>query len=66
LGSTTHWVMAALIAFSFPLITEKAGGGNTFLFFTVMMCLQLLFVWKVMPETKGTSLEQVEQSLTEQ
>lgn len=65
LGSTTHWVMAAIIAFSFPLITEKAGGGNTFLFFTIMMCLQLLFVWKIMPETKGTSLEQVEHTLTQ-
>ncbi|MBI1783417.1 MAG: sugar porter family MFS transporter, partial [Sphingobacteriales bacterium] len=38
LGSTTHWVMAALIAFSFPYLAEKAGGGNTFLFFCIMMC----------------------------
>ena len=63
LGSTTHWIMAALIAFSFPYIAEKAGGGNTFLFFAVMMCFQLLFVLKLMPETKGTSLEQVEHTL---
>jgi len=57
LGSTTHWIMAVFIAFSFPYLAEKAGGGNTFMFFSVMMCLQLLFVWKIMPETKGTSLE---------
>ena len=63
LGSTTHWIMAALIAFSFPYLSQKAGGGNTFLFFCVMMCLQLLFVWKVMPETKGKSLEQIEHTL---
>ncbi len=63
LGSTTHWVMAAAIAFSFPYLAEKAGGGNTFLFFCVMMCIQLLFVWKVMPETKGKSLEQIEGTL---
>lgn len=63
LGSTTHWVMAAIIAFSFPFIAEKAGGGNTFLFFCVMMCIQLLFVWKIMPETKGKSLEQIEHTL---
>jgi len=64
LGSFTHWVMATLIAFSFPYITSKIGGGNTFLFFTVMMVLQLLFVWKIMPETKGKSLEQIERTLT--
>jgi sugar porter (SP) family MFS transporter len=60
LGSSTHWVMAALIAFSFPYLAEKLGGGNTFLFFGSMMILQLIFVWRVMPETKGTSLEQIE------
>jgi sugar porter (SP) family MFS transporter len=63
LGSCTHWVMAALIAFSFPMLAEKLGGGNTFLFFSIMMVLQLIFVWKVMPETKGKSLEQIERSL---
>lgn len=63
LGSTTHWAMAAIIAFSFPSLAEKAGGGNTFLFFCLMMFLQLVFVWKLMPETKGKSLEQIEHSI---
>ena len=63
LGSLTHWVMAAIIAFSFPLFADKLGGGNTFAFFTGMMVLQLLFVWKIMPETKGKSLEQIERTL---
>ncbi len=63
LGSFTHWIMAAIIAFSFPMLAETLGGGNTFLFFSVMMVLQLLFVWKLMPETKGKSLEQIEKTL---
>jgi len=63
LGSSTHWIMAALIAFSFPYLAEKVGGGNIFLFFSVMMCIQLLFVWKLMPETKGRTLEQIETTL---
>lgn len=63
LGSMTHWVMAAIIAFIFPMLTETLGGGNTFLFFCIMMVLQLIFVWKIMPETKGKSLEQLEGTL---
>lgn len=63
LGSVTHWIMAAIITFIFPALTEKLGGGISFLFFAVMMLLQLLFVWKLMPETKGQSLEQIETSL---
>lgn len=61
LGSFTHWFMAAVIAFTFPYITATIGGGNTFMIFTIMMVLQLLFVWKLMPETKGVSLEEIGQ-----
>ena len=36
---------------------ETLGGGITFSFFALMMVLQGFFAWKIMPETKGTSLE---------
>ncbi|WP_420148630.1 sugar porter family MFS transporter [Spirosoma sp.] len=63
LGSFTHWLMAAIITFTFPYLAERFGGGNTFLFFTVMMVLQLLFVLRLMPETKGSSLEKIERTV---
>ena len=63
LGSSTHWVMATVIAFTFPWFAEHLGGGNTFAFFCAMMVLQLIFVLRFMPETKGTSLEGVEKTL---
>jgi len=63
LGSVTHWIMAAAVAFVFPVLAETLGGGITFLFFTIMMVLQLLFVWKMMPETKGRSLEDIGKTL---
>jgi SP family arabinose:H+ symporter-like MFS transporter len=63
LGSFTHWLMAALITFIFPYFTTKLGGGWTFSFFTLMMMAQLWFVWKLMPETKGKSLEDIEHTL---
>ncbi|MEJ2905549.1 sugar porter family MFS transporter [Pedobacter panaciterrae] len=59
LGSSTHWVMAALVAFYFPYFAETFGGAVTFSFFGTMMVLQLLFVWRFMPETKGKSLESI-------
>ena len=57
LGSFTHWFMAAIVAFSFPVIAEKFGGTTIFGFFCVMMVAQLVFVVRFMPETKGTRLE---------
>ncbi len=64
LGSFTHWFMAALIAFSFPAFSEKLGGGTTFLIFAIMMVLQLLFVLRLMPETKGKSLETIQSEVS--
>jgi sugar porter (SP) family MFS transporter len=58
LGSFVHWFMASVIAFSFPYIAETLGGGNTFLIFAGMMILQLAFVIRLMPETRGKTLEQ--------
>ena len=63
LGSSTHWVFAAIIAGTFPYFNEKLGGGIIFSLFAVMMVFQLLFVWKMMPETKGVSLEALEKQL---
>ncbi|QNK61124.1 sugar porter family MFS transporter [Pedobacter sp. PAMC26386] len=63
LGSSTHWIMAAIIAFCFPYLAETFGGATTFFFFASMMVLQLIFVWRLMPETKGESLEQIGSNL---
>lgn len=64
LGSSTHWIMAAIISWTFPIIADmKDGGYYSFLFFTAMMFIQGFFVWKVLPETKGKSLEGIQQSL---
>lgn len=63
-GSLTHWVFAALIANVFPFFATKLGGGPIFAFFSAMMVFQLLYVWRMMPETKGVSLEELQKRLT--
>jgi sugar porter (SP) family MFS transporter len=64
MGSSTHWVFAALIAAAFPWMASSFGQAYIFGFFAVMMVFQLLFVWKMMPETRGVSLEHIEKKLT--
>jgi MFS family permease len=65
LGSTTHWVMAAIISWVFPIIFESYSKGiyYSFIFFTIMMFLQLIFIWRAMPETKGRTLEEIQKDL---
>ncbi len=63
-GCLTHWVFAAIIAQIFPYFAAQYGGAKIFTFFAVMMILQLIFVWKMMPETKGMALEDMDKPIT--
>lgn len=62
-GSTTHWILAAIIPSMIPFLFSTIGPGVVFLFFAVMMVFQLLFVAFLMPETKGISLEELSKKL---
>jgi SP family arabinose:H+ symporter-like MFS transporter len=62
-GSSTHWVLAAIIPSMIPFLFSTIGAGTVFLIFTVMMVFQLLFVIFMMPETKGKSLEELQETV---
>ena len=62
-GSTTHWVLAAIIPSLIPFLFSTIGPGVVFLFFAIMMVFQLIFVAFMMPETKGVSLEELSKKL---
>jgi MFS transporter, SP family, arabinose:H+ symporter len=62
LGSSAHWVGAAVITLVFPIIAEGSS-GTPFAFFALMMMVQFFLVLFVFPETKGRSLEQIQTSL---
>ena len=57
--------MAAIMSWAFPVIVEGSpdGGFYSFVFYAVMMVVAFLFIWKVMPETKGKSLENIQKEL---
>ena len=62
-GSSVHWVLAAVIPSLVPVLFSTIGASVVFLFFAVMMVVQLLFVIFMMPETKGVSLEELSKKL---
>ena len=62
-GSLTHWVFAWLTSTFFPPVINGLGGGVAFAIFAVFMVGQLFWVLKVMPETKGVPLEEMEAKL---
>ena len=64
-GTGIHWIFAALITLAGPVVIDvfKVNPWPIFAFFAFMMILQLLFVLFMMPETKGLSLEELEEKM---
>ncbi|MBE8712477.1 sugar porter family MFS transporter [Sphingobacterium hungaricum] len=64
LGSTTHWLMAAIVSWVFPIVVETVVGGSfyIFLFYAIMVVLSFIFILGL-PETKGKSLEEIQKDL---
>jgi MFS family permease len=60
-GSSVHWILAAIIPSVVPLMFSSIGAGTVFMFFAVMMVFQLLFVVFMMPETKGKTLNELQE-----
>ncbi|HSY93452.1 MAG TPA: sugar porter family MFS transporter [Candidatus Binatus sp.] len=63
LGSSTHWIFAALLTTFFPRMVASFPPGYVFSFFAGMMVLQLIWVKTMVPETKGVPLEQIQKQL---
>ncbi len=62
LGSSAHWIMNAIIAYTFPQVA-KSSGAYPFMFFAAMMVLQFFVVLFFYPETKNVTLEQLQRRL---
>jgi sugar porter (SP) family MFS transporter len=63
LGSFTHWLFAALLTTFFPTLVSAFAPGAVFAFFACMMVLQLLWVKLMVVETRGESLERIQEQL---
>ncbi len=66
LGSFTHWFMAMLVSWTFPLLAKdvgEPGAGFPFAFFAAMMLLQIFVVGFMFPETKQVALEDMEKKI---
>ncbi|MGO9259321.1 MAG: sugar porter family MFS transporter [Bryobacteraceae bacterium] len=62
LGSFTHWVMNALISFTFPSLAALSRGAP-FVFFAAMTVVQFFVVLALYPETKGYTLEEMQRHM---
>lgn len=60
LGAVGNRVCSGIVAMSFLSVSHAISMAGTFFIFTVISAMSVVFVHKLVPETKGKSLEQIE------
>jgi MFS family permease len=58
------WITDGIYNQFFPIVRNQLGIPGSFFLFALLLLPQFFFIWKVMPETKGRTLEAIERSWT--
>jgi SP family galactose:H+ symporter-like MFS transporter len=61
IGSLSHWGFNAIIAFTFLTLANGIGIGGTFCLYAAVCVVGLIWGYYYIPETKGKTLEQIEE-----
>ncbi|WP_213807104.1 sugar porter family MFS transporter [Granulicella sp. dw_53] len=61
LATGSLWSATLLVTVTFLSLTKRFGVSGAFLIYAALSVLSLLFVWKMVPETRGKSLEEIQQ-----
>jgi major inositol transporter-like SP family MFS transporter len=59
------WTTNAIISFAFPPLVESVGATATFGIFVLINICSTWFVWRFVPETRGRTLEELEDDFRE-
>ncbi len=63
IGALAHWVGNFTLTYFFPAIKENLGWANNFWLYGMICALGFVVIWRILPETKGKTLEQLEKEL---
>jgi MFS transporter, SP family, arabinose:H+ symporter len=63
-GVFTVWATCGVVSQTFPWLKENLGPAGCFWLYASLCAPSILFVWLIVPETKGKTLEEIEKSWT--
>ena len=55
------WLSVYVVSQTFPMLLESIGSAYTFWIYMITSVMAFVFIWKVVPETKGKTLEQIQE-----
>lgn len=60
---TSLWIACFILTYTFPLLNQGLGAARTFWIYGAICLAGFLFIFLRLPETKGQTLEEIEESL---
>ncbi len=60
IATLSLWCGTFALGQAFPWLLESLGGAGAFFLFAFMCVPAILIAWKLLPETKGKTLEEIE------
>jgi sugar porter (SP) family MFS transporter len=60
IGTMANWMFNFIVSLTFLLLIEALGRSGAFWFYGAVGILTLIFCWKLVPETKGKRLEDIQ------
>ncbi len=54
------WLGVVAVTYFFPVLLERVGGAYTFWIFMINAIILVIFIWRMVPETKRKTLEEIE------
>jgi len=57
------WIGCFTLTYTFPLLNSVLGSSGTFWIYSLICASGFIFIFRVLPETKGKSLEELEKEL---
>lgn len=63
LGTLALWIACFLLTYTFPLLNAGPGAAGSFLLYGVICAMGYVYVLRNVPETKGVTLEALEEQL---
>jgi SP family arabinose:H+ symporter-like MFS transporter len=63
IATSTLWTSTLIVTFTFLSLVKKFGLAGTFAIYAFLCAVCFVFTWKYIPETRGKTLEQIQQEL---
>lgn len=64
IATVALWLASFLLTYTFPLLNKAFGASGTFWMYGIICLGGLFFIYNKLPETKGKTLEEIEQQIT--